>query len=175
MRTIIPMEVKALLAHEFLLPVCRTLLSPGPHSSALKQYWTECPLNNLLLPVAVMHYNNNGTICTLLMKPPALLYRRRRVYVSASFNSRLFLEKFPLFKNMLSDYLDVGLFFKANPCALKNVIFVMVFIVLEWFFAAPSKVWLRCCVQLSTLVPTSHILWKVETLHVMKVNGRESK
>lgn len=122
------------------LPACRTLLSPGPHSSALKQYWTECPVDNLLLPVAVMHYNNNGTICTLLMKPPASSYRRRPVYVSASFNSSLlWIFFFLLFKNMLSDYLDVGLFFKANPCALKNAIFVMVFIVLEWFFRCTEQ------------------------------------
>ena len=65
-----------------------------------------------------------------------------------------------LFKNMLSDDLDLGLFFKAHPCALKNAIFVMVFIVHEWFFAAPSIMWLCYCVQLSTLVPTSHILLK---------------
>lgn len=52
---------------------------------------TECPLDNLLLQVVFLHYNNNnGTICTLLMKPLALPCRRRCVYVSASFNICLF-------------------------------------------------------------------------------------
>lgn len=75
---------------------------------------------------------------------------------------------------MISDDLDSGLFFQARPCAFKNAIFLMVFILHEWFFL--------CCARQSVTVPLcpaqqrcAYFTHFAETPHVMKVKRQARK